>query len=126
MAEFDKLMKKFNDLTEKVREVSDRFNDVVDGNGLVVLHNTRIDVDASVRITDLLKKNRELEARIVYLESVVGSETNTETTNQVTEIKIGNFRFYAPYDGNTLYKQADLLKGSSINPGWETRGEDTI
>jgi hypothetical protein len=114
------------DLIKKVGDARNRIDDVVGGNGLVVLHNTRIDVDASVRVTDLLKKNRELESRIAYLESLIGSEDSTTPTAPITELRLGNWIFTTSADGNTLYKKVDVNKGLTVTPAWCTKEENTL
>jgi len=114
------------DLIKKVGDARNRIDDVVGGNGLVVLHNTRIDVDASVRVTDLLKKNRELESRIAYLESLIGSEGSTTPTAPITELRLGNWIFTTSADGNTLYKKVDVNKGLTVTPAWCTKEENTL
>ncbi|MDD5060673.1 MAG: hypothetical protein PHN44_00110 [Candidatus Marinimicrobia bacterium] len=114
------------DLLEKIEGAKSRIDDVVDGNGLIVLHNTRIDVDASIRITDLLKKNKDLESRIAYLESLIGSEGSTTPTVPITELRLGNWIFTTSADGNILYKKVDVNKGLTVTPAWCTKEENTL
>ena len=43
----------------------------VQGNGVVMVHNCRIDVDVTVRISDIINKLNDITARLTALESEV-------------------------------------------------------
>lgn len=116
-------------LEAQVAELSkkvDRLVEALDGNGSVVLHNSRLEVDASVKITDLLKKLRDYQERIAYIESVVGSRLNPTPTVALPAILIGHWAFIASDDGDTLYKKVDLNRGATTLPSWCTKSEDSI
>lgn len=115
--EIDKIMNQLKQLKGRT--------DVIDGDGKIIVHNKRLVVDASVRITDLLKKINALEQRIIFLESVVGTTTETPTAS-VTEYRLGNWRFSVSEDGNTLKKECDLNEGLTTTPNWEIREESEI
>lgn len=129
----DDLKSTQNKLSE-LRKDFDRFKieikRMVEGFGVMVLHGTRLDVDVSVKISELLGSINNLSDRIDYIESITGSESSPSTTTAVEEFKIGNFRLYAPRDtpyrgevhsGNTLYLEYDNNEGKTTEPDWDIR-----
>ena len=92
------------------------------GDGLAVFHGTRLDVDISIRISDLLNDIAALAERITVLEASVG--VGDADPAPVNEIRLGIWRLYA--FGNSLLTQVDLNAGTTITPNWETRGKDAL
>ena len=91
------------------------------GDGQIVMHGTRLDVDISVRISELLQKITDITDRIEYLESVSGTAT-TPPTATTPEFRVGNWRWVKDdADPNIVYEQIDLYEGLTVEPLWETR-----
>jgi len=126
------LQRKLSDTENALKKLRSDFERIIKGAGLIVMHGTRLEVDESVRISDLTRKIANLTQRIEYIESITGTSTTTPTTD---ELRLGNWRFFAPveepyegliYSGNTLFTQVDLNEGLTTEPDWETRGEDSL
>jgi len=94
---------------------------VVSGSGALVMYGTRLDVDRSVRISDLLTRIENLLERVERLESVAGVSDTPEPTNT---LRIGVWQLIA--DGTKLLKQVDLNAGLTVEPVWETREENDL
>lgn len=111
------------------------------GDGVVVLHSTRLDVDESVRTSELTRRLSELESslsaallRIAALEEVVDNHegrililegylgVNGEPT-PIPRIILGVWEFKS--DGNDFVKSADLNLGVGAR-NWNERARDTI
>jgi hypothetical protein len=96
----------------------------VSGDGLIVMHGTRLDVDISIRISDLLRTIESLTDRVILLESMLGAGPEESTPTPATEFRIGIWRFFP--EGEKLLKQVDLNKGLTIIPNWCTKSEDSL
>ena len=86
----------------------------VDGDGSIVLHNTSIDVDVSVRISELLRRIKDLENKILSLETMLGIYTteNKEPDPVNPPFIIGIWKF--DIDGNDLIVSVDYNLGLSV------------
>jgi hypothetical protein len=94
---------------------------VVSGSGALVMYGTRLDVDRSVRISDLLTGIENLVERVERLESVAGVSGTPEPTNAR---RVGIWQWIA--DGTKLLKQVDVNAGLTVDPVWETREESEL
>jgi hypothetical protein len=94
---------------------------VVSGSGALVMYGTRLDVDVSVRISDLLTRITNLVERVERLESVAGVN---DTPLPTSEIRLGIWRLLA--EGTSLLKQVDVNAGLTVEPVWDTKEENTL
>lgn len=94
---------------------------VVSGSGALVMYGTRLDVDRSVRISDLLIRIENLVERVERLEAIAGVSDTPEPTNG---IRIGIWQLIS--DGTKLLKQVDVNAGLTVDPAWETREESEL
>lgn len=100
----------------------------ITGDGLIVLHGTRLDVDISVRISDLLNAHMALMDRVTLLEAMLGAgESAPIDSVPGSEIKLGYWRWSIdPGTGDLLF-QGDLDKGM-VTPAvrWFEKGRNSI
>lgn len=95
------------------------------GDGSIVMHSTSLDVDVSVRISDLIKRISDLENKTLLLETMLGIYT---TENQEPEpvdppFIIGIWKF--DIDGNDLILSVDYNLGLSVR-AWVEKVRFTI
>ena len=91
------------------------------GDGVVTLHGSSLDVDRSVRISDLLSLIAAQAERISVLEAYLGA--NGATQKPLAGIILGVWKYVA--DGNDIVKYVDLNAGVG-SPDWQERGRDTL
>lgn len=97
----------------------------VDGDGTVILHNTSIDVDVSVRISELIKRISYLEKKVLSLEKKLGVYTteNQEPDAVDPPFIFGIWKF--DIDGNDLILYVDYNLGLSVRD-WVEKQRFTI
>ena len=100
----------------------------VTGDGLIVMHGTRLDVDISVRISDLINTVNALADRVALLEAILGAGDSAPVDSDIgSSVALGYWRWTVdPATGNLLF-QADLDKGTVSPPTrWFTKQENSI
>jgi hypothetical protein len=129
MENIEKIKKQLDKTTKELNELKKEIKNIIEGFGVLVLHGTRLDVDESARISDLNRKITNITNRLEYIESVTGSEEEEPEGIPVEQIRLGNYRFFAPgttpyrgevHNGNTLFLERDQNDGLTVTPDWGT------
>jgi hypothetical protein len=96
----------------------------IEGDGAIILHGASIDVDVSVRISDLIKRITNLESKVVSLENKLGVYAGEdEEPESVDEIILGIWKL--DLDGNDLVISVDYNLGLSVR-AWVEKHRWTI
>jgi hypothetical protein len=102
--------------------VEERPLNIISGNGTLILHDSSLDVDISVRVSDLLKTIKLLTNRVTVLESMVGVDlAEDEEPEPVDELIIGNI-YRLRVSGTKLLLEIDINLGLSIRD-WQIKQE---
>ena len=108
------LEKKLNKLEAALFGNKSKLNDIVQGDGAIVLHNTRLDVDKSVRISEILKKIAEVRSEVNNIEISPSFSQNKSVCMSITdsdeavEVADGLIAFTVPFELNG-YELIDVL-----------------